>query len=442
MGATTSASEIAWQIVLIIILTLMNAFFAATEMAMVSLDKHRLDESKEKGDRKAIKILKLLEDPSRFLSTIQLCITLAGFLNSASAATGISRVIGASLAEKGIPSAYTVSTILITILLSFFTIVFGELVPKRFALTAAEKYSRGAIGILTVFAVVFFPFVKLLSASTNGVLKLLRINTEGMEEEVSLNDIKALIQVGRTQGIINPVESEMIRSVITFNDKHCDEIMTPRREVFMIDIDEDSKEYISDMLHFKYSRIPVYEDGVDNIIGILYLKDYLLESYKKGFSNVDIRKILRPAYFIPEKKKIGTLFNELQSENKHIAILIDEYGGFSGIVTMEDLIEEIIGDIDDEFDHDEPELKKIDDWEYWAMGTLSIKELNFNLGTQIDETNNDYDTLGGFIIHLIGVIPQDGKLFTVEYENMLFHVKEVSNNKIKSVMIQLKNPEE
>lgn len=439
MESTATASDIAWQIALIIVLTMLNAFFAAAEMAMVSLDKHRLDDRKAKGDRKSIKILRLLEDPSRFLSTIQLCITLAGFLNSASAATGISRVIGASLIEKGIPNAYTVSTILITILLSFFTIVFGELVPKRFALTAADKYSRSSIGVLTVFATIFFPFVKLLSVSTNGVLKVLRINTKGIEEEVSLNDIKALIQTGRSQGIINPVESEMIRSVITFNDKHCDEIMTPRREVFMIDVDDDPKAYVSDMLHFKYSRIPVYEENVDNIIGILYLKDYLLESYKRGFENVDIRKVLRPAYFIPEKKKIGTLFNELQSENKHIAVLIDEYGGFSGIVTMEDLIEEIIGDIDDEFDHDEPELKKLDDLHYWAMGTLSIKELNFNLGTEIDETNDDYDTLGGFLIYLIGEIPQDNKAFTVEFENMIFHVKEVNSNKIKTVMIQMKD---
>lgn len=225
-----------------------------------------------------------------------------------------------------------------------------------------------------------------MSFSTNTVLRLFGISTEGVEEKVTLEEIRSIVEVGQEQGIINPSEKEMIDSVIGFDDKLAEEIMTARTEVFMIDLNDPLEEYITEMLELKYSRIPVYKDDLDNIQGILYLKDVLKEAYHVGFDKIDINKILRPAYFIPERKNVNALFNDLQANRQHMAILIDEYGGFSGIVTMEDLIEEIMGDIDDEYDHDEPELKKIDDYTYIAKGAISIKDLNYNLGIKLMRT--------------------------------------------------------
>lgn len=434
--ASESGGRLFTQLILTVFLILINAFFAASEMAMVSLDAAKLRESAEDGDGKAKKILRLLADPSRFLSTIQVCITLAGFFNSASAATGISVLLGNRFEAFGLPSAQVIATVVITILLSFITIVFGELVPKRMALQNAPKFAYGAIGVLTVAARVLHPVVSLLTAVTNGLLKLMGISIDEVEERITLSDIKSLVQVGQSQGLINTVEGEMIKSIITFDDKYAEEIMTPRTEVFTIDADDDYTEYIEEMLTLRYSRIPVYEDDVDNIIGVLYIKDYLLASYQNGFANVDLRKILRPAYFVPERKNINELFNELQDENRHMAILIDEYGGFSGVVTMEDLIEEIVGDIDDEYDHDIPEIQKIDDRTFAALGTLSIKELNFNTGSEIDEESEDYDTLGGLVLFLLGRIPNDGERPFLEYGGLRMHIGKVENKRIQEVFIE------
>lgn len=430
------------QLLLIVILTAINAFFASAEMAMVSVDQNKLKREVEEGDKKAKKILDILSDQSNFLSTIQVAITLAGFFNSAAAATGISRRFEVFLINRSIPYSAPVATFIITIILSYITIVFGELVPKRVALVKSEKFARSSIGIVSATALVFKPFVKLLSWSTNLVLNVIGISTEDVEGKVTLNDIKSLVQLGQTQGVIDDVEGEMIKSVIGFDDTYAEEVMTARPEVFMIDINEPFEKFLDEMLNLKYSRIPVYEDEVDNIIGVLYLKDYLLESYKKGFEHVDIRAILRPGYFVPERKNVNDLFTELQTNNRHMALLIDEYGGFSGIVTMEDLIEEIVGDIDDEYDHDEPEIQQITDDIWIAKGTISIKELNFRLSTELDEETEDYDTLGGLLIFLLGHIPEDGDQMTLTFDNIIFDILEIKDKRIQEVKITVLEEEE
>lgn len=430
------------QILLIFILTAINAFFAAAEMAMVSVDQNKLKKEAEDGNKKAKKIIEILSDQSNFLSTIQVAITLAGFFNSAAAATGISRKLELFLMNRNIPYSGTLATILITILLSYITIVLGELVPKRVALVKSEGFAKGAIGLISFTATVFKPFVKLLSGSTNFVLKVLGISTKDVEGKVTLSDIKSLVQLGQTQGVIDDVEGEMIKSVIGFDNTYAEEIMTARPEVFMININEPFDKFLEEMLNLKYSRIPVYEDEVDNIIGVLYLKDYLLESYNKGFENVDIRSILKPGYFVPERKNVNDLFSELQTNNKHMALLIDEYGGFSGIVTMEDLIEEIVGDIDDEYDHDEPEIQQITDDIWMAKGTISIKELNFRMSTKLDEETEDYDTLGGLLIYLLGHIPEDGEQMSVSYENIVFDILEIKDKRIQEVKITVHEEDE
>lgn len=433
--------SVSGQLLLIFILILLNAYFAASEMAMVSVDRKKVAEKAEDGDKKAKMLMELLKEPSRFLSTIQIGITLAGFFSAASAARSLSGRLGDVLAGFGIPFANDVSFVGITLILSYITIVFGELIPKRIALYNAEKYAMFSIRGINFIYKVMSPFVTFLSFTTNTVLRILGFKDEDMDQKITLEEIKSMVEVGHAQGIINPTEREMIDSVISFDDKLAEEVMTARTEVFLIDVEDSIDEYLDDMLTLKHSRIPVCEGDADNIIGLLYIKDFLLEAYKVGFNNVDIRKILRPAYFIPERKNINELFTELQEGRKHMAILIDEYGGFSGIVTMEDLLEEIVGDIDDEYDHDEPDIRVIDKKSYMVKGAISIKELNSNIDTEFDDDSEDYDTLGGMLIHMLGYIPEDGDQKLIEFEDIEFHIDEIREKRIQLVRVVIKEEE-
>ena len=423
------------QFILILVLTLLNSFFASAEMAIVSVNRNRIKMLADDGNKKASLLVDLLEEPNKFLSTIQVGITLAGFFSSASAATGISEVIGASLSQLGIPYAQSISIIVITIILSYFTLVFGELVPKRIALQKSEQ-----IAMLSVRPIVFVfkfakPFVKLLSLSTNVLLRVIGMSDTDLEEKVSREEIKSLVDAGEEYGVINQIEKEMINSIFDFDDKLAKEVMTPRTEVYMINSQLPLS--IEELLEENYSRIPVYEGDMDNIIGILYLKDFLHEAYQVGFENVDIKKLLHRPYFVPECKNIDQLFKELQKSKNHLAVLIDEYGGFSGIVTIEDLIEEVMGDINDEYDDDDPVIRKIDNDTYMVNGLISIKELNDKLHLNLDEETEDYDTLGGFLINQIDYIPSETEECMVEYENLVFKIECVKDKRIEMVKIHI-----
>ena len=423
------------QFILILVLTLLNAFFASAEMAIVSVNRNRIKMLADDGDKKASLLADLLEEPNKFLSTIQVGITLAGFFSSASAATGISEVIGASLSQLGIPYAQSISLVVITLLLSYVTLVFGELVPKRIALQKSEQ-----MAMLSVRPIVFVfkfakPFVKLLSLSTNVLLRVIGMSDTDLEEKVSREEIKSLVDAGEEYGVINQIEKEMINSIFDFDDKLAKEVMTPRTEVYMINSQLPLS--IEELLEENYSRIPVYEGDIDNIIGVLYLKDFLHEAYQVGFENVNLKKLLHRPYFVPECKNIDQLFKELQKSKKHLAVLIDEYGGFSGIVTIEDLIEEVMGDINDEYDEDEPFIRKIDNDTYIVNGLISIKELNDKLQLNLDEETEDYDTLGGFLINQIDYIPSETEECMVEYENLLFKVQCVKDKRIETVKIHI-----
>ncbi|MFQ9956178.1 MAG: hemolysin family protein [Turicibacter sp.] len=423
------------QFILILVLTLLNAFFASAEMAIVSVNRNRIKMLADDGNKKASLLVDLLEEPNKFLSTIQVGITLAGFFSSASAATGISEVIGASLSQLGIPYAQSISLVVITIILSYFTLVFGELVPKRIALQKSEQ-----MAMLSVRPIVFVfkfakPFVKLLSLSTNVLLRVIGMSDTDLEEKVSREEIKSLVDAGEEYGVINQIEKEMINSIFDFDDKLAKEVMTPRTEVYMINSQLPLS--IEELLEENYSRIPVYEGDMDNIIGILYLKDFLHEAYQVGFENVDIKKLLHRPYFVPECKNIDQLFKELQKSKNHLAVLIDEYGGFSGIVTIEDLIEEVMGDINDEYDDDDPVIRKIDNDTYIVNGLISIKELNDKLQLNLDEETEDYDTLGGFLINQIDYIPSETEECMVEYENLVFKIECVKDKRIEMVKIHI-----
>jgi putative hemolysin len=433
MESEPEPANITSQLTLIVILTLLNAFFASAEMAIVSLNKNRLKLLAEEGNKKAKFLEKLLEEPTKFLSTIQVGITLAGFFSSASAATGISDDLAQYLNKFSIPYSSEISLVLVTIILSYITLVFGELFPKRIALQKSETIAMFSVTPIIYISKITIPFVKLLSASTNVLVRLTGMDREDLEEKVSKEEIRSLVEVGQEHGVINETEKEMINSIFEFDDKLAEEVMTPRTEVYLINIETSVQEFLDELLEEKYSRVPVFEGDSDNIIGILYMKDFFIEARKHGFENVDIRTILHPAYFVPERKNIDELFKELQSSKQHMAVLIDEYGGFSGIVTIEDLIEEVMGNIDDEFDDDEPDIKKIDNNTFLVNGLLAIDELNDNLNINLD--SEGYDTVSGFLVDLIGRIPNDGEEEVIEHDNIVFKIEEVKEKRINKVMV-------
>ena len=380
---SSDAGPLWGQIILLAVLIAVNAYFAAAEMAIVSVNKNRIRTIAQEGNRKAEALLKLIDDPNKFLSAIQVVITLAGFLTSAEAAVSFSDDMGVFLESFGIPYGQEISVVIVTLILSFFTLVFGELFPKRLAMLHADAIAMGVVKPILFISAVFKPFVWLLSITVTIMLKICRQRTDVTYVEYSEDDIVSMLEAGQESGELKEEGKKMITGVFAFDDMLAYEVMTPRTDVFSIDINAPTEEYIDELMELRYSRIPVYEDDSDNIIGILYIKDYLIKAREDGFDNVDFRSILRKPYFVPETKKIDSLFFELQTTKQHIAILIDEYGGFSGIVTMEDIIEEVMGDIDDEYDKEEPEIQKIDDMTYVMDGRMDLDDIDEEIGINL-----------------------------------------------------------
>ena len=393
------------KIILIIVLTSINAFFAASEMAIVSVNKTKIKQFSSQGNIKAKLLEKLMEDPSNFLSTIQIGITLAGFFSSASAATGISNYINRFISILDIPYTHEISIICITIILSYFTLVFGKLVPKRIALKKAESIALLSVKTIYAVSIIAKPFIKILSFSTLLVLKVTGNNTEDVGEKISEEEIKSLVAQSEEDGCIEDDEKNMIYGIFEFNDKTCKEVMTSRKDTFFIEIEDDINDILDEILELGYSRVPVYKDHIDNIVGVLYLKDLLKEARRVGFTNIDIKSIIHKPYFVPENKKTNELFKILKEKKIHLALLVDEYGGFSGIVTMEDLIEEIMGEIDDEYDTDEADINQIDESTFIVKGIVPLCEVKEKFN--INLTDRDYDTLNGYFIDNLGEVPKD-----------------------------------
>lgn len=419
--------------VIILVLVLINAFFAASEMAIVSLNKTKINILAESGNKKALSIQKLLKEPSNFLSTIQVGITLAGFFASASAATGISDNFAVVLNNFNIPYSSQIAFFAVTIFISYLTLVFGELLPKRIALQKSEGVAMFAINPLLFLSKIAKPFVKFLSFSTNMLIKLLGMNPNGLEEQISEEELRSIVEVGQEHGIINQTEKEMIDSIIGFDDKIAKEVMTPRCEVFMIDIDSDIKEIVSKITEENFSRIPVFEGDVDSIVGIVYLKDLFADTVKHGIENVSIKDIMREPYFVPQTKNIDVLFKDLQKTQHHMAILIDEYGGFAGVATIEDLLEEVVGNIFDEHDEKEYEIQQLEDNCYIVDGLVTLEELNDIL--DLDLESSDSDTIGGFVMELLDTVPNALEHNEINYKNTIFLVEEMDEKRIDKVKV-------
>ncbi len=428
-------NSILFQLLFLAFLTLVNAFFAGAEMAVVSVNKNRIKVLADEGSKRAALLQTLFEDSTKFLSTIQVAITLAGFFSSASAATGISQVLGGWIAQFGIPYSNTIAVVVVTIILSYFTLVFGELVPKRIALQKAEAFSLFVVQPIYIISKILSPFIKLLSLSTNGFLHLIGMKTENLEEAVSEEEIKKMLETGSENGVFNEIEKEMINSIFSFDDKTAKDVMVPRREVFAIDIEEPLEKILDEILETRHSRIPVYEEQIDNIIGILQVKDVMIEARKKSFEEVDIRALLKEVFFVPDGKSTDELFREMQKTKNRMAVLIDEYGGVSGILTVEDLVEEVMGEITDEHEEEVVELQKIGEKEYLLDGSILIEELNEKLNLKLETEN--YDTLSGYLIEELGYIPKDSGQCELDADGVHFKILEVKEKRIRKVWMKI-----
>ena len=429
------------QLILIIILTLVNAFFASAELAILSVNKSKIRKMASEGNSRAKAVEKLFDDETKFLSTIQVGITLAGFFSSATAAVAISDDLALVLENIGIPLEYgeDISMVVVTLILSYFTLVLGELFPKRLALRNPEKIAMSRAKILLTFKYIVSPFVKLLSGSCNLLVKMFRVDKNSEEEIVTDEDIIDVVSSGVEDGTVDEEMQKMIEGTLRFDHLTATDLMTPRVDVFMIDIDDDVEKNINLILEEKYSRVPVFKKNRDNIVGSINMKDIIEPAKKFGFNNLDLSKIIREPYFVRDLIKADQLLEEMKRHKQQIAFLMDEFGGFSGIVTMEDLIEEIVGNIYDEYDDEINNITEVGENQYLIKGATPIQELNQELDLDLDEENTEYDTIGGFIVSNINKIPKSGENIIVEYKNLTFKVKDVKKTRILTVILTI-NP--
>ena len=419
------------ELILLFILILANAYFAAAEIAFISLNDAKLDMQVKEGNKKAKSIKKILDNPSKFLATIQIGITLAGFLSSAFAseafASELAPILHGWIPYLSLETWNSISIVLITIILSYFTLILGELVPKRIAMKYYEKIAFGTVGVIKTIATFTAPFVKLLTFSTNVVSKLFGVS-ETEEETVTEEEIRMMVDVGEEKGIIEKEEREMINNVFEFNDTVVSEIMVPRTEIYAVDMNLSISKVIEEITKdddFRYSRIPVYDETIDEIKGVVYIKDILLSTKNK---NVKIKNLVKDAYYVPETKPVNELFEELRKNRLQIAIVVDEYGGTAGVVTMEDILEEIVGEIYDEYDEVKMVYEKIDENTYILNGSMSVSEVEKVLDISIPE--GDYDTISGYLIEELGRIPSEKEKPVIETPTVIYKVEKTKDMRI------------
>lgn len=438
-----NATYLIVKILVLFALIMVNAFFAMSEIAVISLNDNKLDKQASEGSKKAKKMLRLTKNPSAFLSTIQIGVTLAGFLASASASQTFVSLLGGAISKLSFATHLNesfisvFSTVVITLVISYFSLVLGELVPKRIAMLNSEKVAFGVLNVLLFTAAVTKPFVKLLSVSTNGILRLLRIDPNAEPEEVTEEEIRMMVDVGGEKGVIEDVQKEMINNIFEFDDIDAGDIMTHRTDVEAVEVNDPISEVVEIADREGYSRIPVYEESLDNIIGVVYIKDLISYIGAKLPAGETVRKCMREAYFVPESMKCGVLFKEMTGRRVQMAVVVDEYGGTAGIVTLEDLLESIVGNIQDEYDDEEEELTVIDETTFTVDGTASIAEVNEHVGVDLPE--DEYDTIGGFVISLIGYLPEDGEMNEVDYKNLHFTVLNIEDRHIGKLKVEI-NP--
>ena len=439
-----SSDPWAGPLLLQFVLIILNGWFAATEAAFLSLNDARLRREAEDGDKVAQRLLKLSETPNKFLSTIQVCITLAGFLGSAFAAQRFAPRLAGLMASLGVTMSegalHTLCVVLVTLILAYFTLLLGELVPKRVALHHPEKTARATVGVLCVCAAVFRPVVWLLSVSTNGILRLFGIDPHAEQEEVTEEEIRMMVDMGGETGAIEETEKEMIENIFEFNNRTAEDVMTHRTNVTSLWVGADTDTILQTIRESGLSRFPVYDEDIDDIVGTLNARSFLLNTAMG--SPRSVRELLHEAYFVPETVQADQLFRNMQLKKVHMAVVIDEYGGMSGIVTMEDLLEEIVGNIYDEFDPQaEAEIVRLSDDTWRISGAALLEDVAeaLDIGLPLEE---EYDTLGGLIFNQFTTIPQDGSTPEVEVEGLRIQVEKIEDHRVESALVTKLAPEE
>ena len=420
---------------IVLALIILNALINMIFSSLTSLNHQKLRDMVENGDEKAKDVLKISQDQQRLMLSQNFQDAVLSIFTMAYLLLNIQESLRRFLNRE---SDFMQILIIIFMIIVFVVIkrIFANMIPQRIGIRNPYIISKKTAGFAKFILFLTKPFVSFVNKSTNLIMNVFGIESKAIEKEVTAEQIKSIVQVGEDQGVLRPLESKMINSIMEFDDVWAEEIMTARPEVFMIDIKDRDRKYLDEFIKLKHSRIPVYDDEVDNILGIIYTKDYLLEAIDVGIASVDIRKLIKPAFFVPEKIETDKLFSQMQKDHTHMAILIDEYGGFSGLVTMEDLVEEIVGDMDDTFDKDLPDIRTSTKGSYIVKGSTSIKDLNDILGLDIDEENDQYDTVGGFIIDKLGFIPDDDCDQAVNYKDYEFKILYIEDTRIKIVRIK------
>ncbi len=429
-------------VILQIILIALNAVFASAEIAVISMSDAKLERMADKGDKRAKKLVELTAQPARFLATIQVSITLAGFLGSAYAADNFAGPLTQALLNLGIavpePILDKICVFAITLIIAYFSIVFGELIPKRVAMNKAEGIAMAVSGPLYVVAKVFKPLVWLLTASTNGVLRLLGINPDE-DETVTEEEIRMMVSVGSEKGVIDQDENEMIQNVLDFNDVYVEEICTHRKDVVSLDMDESLEEWREIIRNSRHNYMPVYGEDTDDIVGVFDTRAFLrMEGSNDELTQEGVLEhCLRKAYFVPENMKADTLCKNMKSSGVHFAVAIDEYGGMSGIVTMHDLIELIIGELFEEGEDQEPDdIEKLEENCWRIQGSADLEDVAelLELHLPVDE----YDTFGGYVFGELGRIPDEGDSFCMETEDLDIKVENVQAHRMESAIVSKK----
>ncbi len=432
--------SIVFMILLQVLLIALNAVFACAEIAVISMNDNKMAKMASEGDKRAKRLVKLTEQPSRFLATIQVAITLSGFLASAFAAENFSDPVVKLLVKVGVPipeaTLDTLVVVLITIVLSYFTLVFGELVPKRVAMKRAEKLALGMSGFIGFMAKVFSPLVSLLTGSTNLILRLMGINPDEEDDEVSEEEIRMLVDVGSEKGTIDDDEREFIQNVFEFDDITAGDIATHRTEVTALYLEESVEEWRKTIYESRHTLYPVCQDSADDVVGILDAKEYFrLEDQSR--ENVMEHAVI-PAYFVFENVKADVLFRNMKQTGNRLAVVLDEYGGLCGIVTINDLVEQLVGDLGDDNKDSKAEelLVKLDDNTWKVNGRAMLEDMEEELGVKLED--EEQDTFNGYVFGLLETLPQDGTTFEVETEELSIHVTDIQEHQISEAIVRIK----
>lgn len=427
--------ELLLQLLLLVILTLVNAYFSAAELAVVSVNRNKIEAEAKAGDKGAIRILGILNNSTSFLSTIQISITFAGFLSSAFAATSLAKYVEPLFGNA--VWAHDVAVVIVTLILSYFSLVLGELYPKQLALQMPDKIARATTGPIQLIAIVFKPFNWLLSISIRALEKITPIKfNKNNVEVISRQEIVHMIQTGEERGAIDSDEYEMMEGVISLHTKFAREVMVARTDAFMIDLQNDNDRNIDAILNQPYSRVPVYSDDKDNVVGVVHIKNMLKAARAKGFDRISLRQIMQEPMFIPETMAVDDLLFEMKKTHTQLAILLDEYGGVVGLATIEDLIEEIVGDIDDESDSPDDTLKKINAHEYIVQGRMTLDDFNDEFNCDINV--KDVDTIAGFVLTELGRIPGNNEQLQITLHNgILLETEKMDGSRLVELKVMI-----